>query len=96
MPIALQIREPHKEPANSEDYQNFANYLKTNIHAQRVMEEELMNLINLRNSVTAKHMVSEEFRQAFAHLDGQIEVYSGLISGEFVIPAALPSQNQEG
>lgn len=97
MPIALQLREPHKEPANEEDYKNFSSYLRTNVHAQRCMEEELMNLLNLRNAISAKHMAQEEFRLALAHLDGQIEVYSGLLTGEFVPPAVLPNQqNQEG
>lgn len=96
MPIVLQLREPHKEPANEEDYQNFSSYLKTNVHAQRVMEEELMNLLTLRNAISAKHMVQEEFRLALAHLDGQIEVYSGLLTGEFVIPSAVVSDQNEG
>lgn len=95
MPILLQIRELHKEAATEEDYKNFSNYLRTNVHANRCLEEELMQLYTLRNSISAKHMVTEEFRLALAHLDGQIEVYSGLLTGEFVPPAALPTDEKE-
>lgn len=86
----------HHEPPSQEDYEAFAHYLRTNIHAARVLEHELMQLKALRDSIDAKRLAEENIRLSFSYLDGQIETYTGLISGEFVPPPAVDEKPNEG
>ena len=93
--LRFHIAPPHYEPPSAEDYNAFSSYLKTNVHAFRVMEFELMQLKALRDSIDAKKLADESIRLSFSYLDGQIETYTGLISGEFVPPPAV-DENPEG
>lgn len=91
MNLALQLKSVEKDGPSQDDYLHARTLFLQDVSLRRVLEDELLRMLSMRNGISAKQLKDEEFRITFAYLDGQIDVYSGLLSGEFVPPALLPS-----